>query len=123
GRTMGVVSVPGASPTLGSEVRDLPINQVDIGHRHRKDLGDLAALAASTERGLLQPIGVTPVMELIWGYRRLLAYRDILGRETIPARIVQVSSIAEGEFEENVLRKDYTVSERVAIVEALRSYG
>ena len=42
------------------DIRLLPISQIKIGKRHRKALGDLAALAASIESGLLQPIGVTP---------------------------------------------------------------
>ena len=40
----------------------------------------------------------------------------------IPARIVQVPSIAHGEYDENLLRKEFTPSERVAIVESLRGY-
>ena len=105
------------------EIKNVRIAEIRIGDRHRKDLGDRKALAASIKRRLLQPIGVTPGMELIWGYRRLLACRDVLGWEAVPARIVQVSSIAQGEFDENVIRKDYTVSERVALIETLRGYG
>ena len=59
----------------------LPISQIKIGDRHRKDLGDLCDLAASIEKGLLQPIGVSPEMELIWGLRRLVATQDVLGRD------------------------------------------
>jgi N6-adenosine-specific RNA methylase IME4 len=108
---------------MSYDIRLLPISQIKIGLRHRKDVGDLAALAASIEKGLLQPIGVTPRMELIWGLRRLMACRDILGWETIPARVVSVASIAQGEFDENVMRKDYTPSERVALIETLRGFG
>ena len=35
--------------------------------------------------------------------------------QDIPARIIEVSSIFAGEIAENILRKDFTVSERVAI--------
>ncbi len=105
------------------DIRLLPISQIKIGKRHRKALGDLAALAASIESGLLQPIGVTPEMDLIWGYRRLLAYRDILKRDVIPSRIVSVVSIAQSESDENTLRKDLAPSERVAIVETLRGFS
>jgi N6-adenosine-specific RNA methylase IME4 len=101
----------------------LPISEIKIGHRHRKDVGDLAALAASIESGLLQPIGVSPEMELIWGLRRLLVHRDILKRDVIVSRIVSVVSIAQGEFDENTLRKDFSPSERVAIIETLRGYS
>ena len=102
--------------------RMLPISQIKIGDRHRKALGDLDSLAASIKKGLLQPIGVTPKMELIWGYRRLLATRNILKRQEILCRIVSVVSIAQGEFDENMMRKDFAPSERVAIIETLRGY-
>ena len=105
------------------DTRMLPISQIKIGDRHRKDLGDLCDLAASIEKGLLQPIGVSPEMELIWGLRRLVATQDVLGRDEILCRIVSVDSIVQGEFDENMLRKDFTPSERVAIVEALRGYA
>jgi hypothetical protein len=105
------------------DIRMLPISEIKIGHRHRKDLGDLEGLAKSIERGLLQPIGVSPEMDLIWGYRRLLATRDILKRDVILSRIVSVVSIAQGEFDENMMRKDFAPSERVAIIETLRGYS
>ncbi len=50
--------------TMMHDIRLLPISQIKIGDRHRKDMGDLRDLAASIESGLLQPIGVTPEMEL-----------------------------------------------------------
>ena len=80
-------------------------------------------MAASIEEGLLQPIGVSPEMELIWGLRRLVATRDVLGRDEILCRIVSVDSIIQGEFDENTLRKDFTPSERIAIIETLRGYS
>jgi len=108
---------------MKNDIRMLLISQIKIGDRHRKALGDLDSLAASIEKGLLQPIGVTPCMELIWGYRRLLATRDILKRQEILCRIVSVVSIARSESDENTLRKDFTPSERVAIIESLRGYA
>lgn len=40
---------------------DRTIESIVIGHRHRRDLGDIDALAASIERmGLLQPPTLTP---------------------------------------------------------------
>jgi DNA modification methylase len=105
------------------DLRLLPISEIRIGERHRKDLGDLDALATSIERDLLQPIGVSPELELIWGYRRLVAARDVLNRNEILCRVVRVASIVEGELAENLLRKEFTPSERVAIVDALRGYA
>lgn len=95
-------------------------DEITIGPRHRKDLGDLKTLAQSIEaEGLLQPIGLTPDKELVFGKRRLLAVRDILGWDRIPALTVNVSSIAAGEYAENEIRKDFTLSERDAIRKTL----
>lgn len=70
--------------------------------------------------GLLQPVGVTEDLELVFGERRIEAAK-LIGWDTIEARVVNVSSIVEGEHDENELRKDFTVSERVAIGETIGS--
>jgi hypothetical protein len=62
---------------------------------------------------------VTDGLELVFGERRLLAYRDILKRKTILARVVDVTSILAGEYHENEVRKDFTPSERVTIARAI----
>lgn len=92
------------------------IADIEIGERHRKDMGDLQGLAASIQaEGLLQPIGITKDRRLVYGERRLRACRDILKWESIKVEIVNVSSIVAGEFAENEVRKAFTPSERVAI--------
>lgn len=99
----------------------LPITKIQIGERHRKDQGDLAELAESIKsEGLLQPIGVTKENRLVFGERRLRATRDILGWQEIACRTVDVSSIAAGEWAENELRKNFTPSERVAILQTIK---
>lgn len=96
------------------------IAKIKMGERHRKDLGDINGLAESIrEMGMLQPIGITEDKVLVFGERRLVACRDILGWEEIPARIVNVSSIVAGEYAENEVRKNFTPSERHAIGKAL----
>ena len=40
--------------------------------------------------------------------RRLVATRDVLGRDQILCRVVSVGSIVQGEFDENTLSKDFT---------------
>jgi len=103
--------------------KSVSIADITIGKRHRKDLGDLQGLADSIEaEGLLQAIGITSDKTLVFGERRLRAVQDILKGKTIAARIVNVSSIAAGEYAENEIRKDFTTSERVAIAEALPSF-
>ncbi len=99
------------------KIIEVKISDIKIGKRHRKDMGDIDGLSESIdETDLLQPIGITPDYKLVFGLRRLCAYRDVMKRETIPARIVDVQSVLHGQFAENIMRKEYTVSERVAIV-------
>ncbi|WP_052764132.1 ParB/RepB/Spo0J family partition protein [Microvirga massiliensis] len=105
--------------TQSAPVQELPIADIVVGERFRKDLGDIVLLAESIERlGLLQPIGVTQDRRLIFGERRIEAFKH-LGRETIPARVLDIESILEGEFDENETRKEFTVSERVALARAI----
>src|SRR5262249_8603022 len=95
------------------------IDAIVIGERHRKDMGDLAGLAASMdELGLLQAIGVRPDGTLVWGERRRRAAK-LLGWTDIEAKIINIDSIARGEYAENTFRKDFTLSEAVAIKRAL----
>jgi ParB family chromosome partitioning protein len=102
------------------EIIEIPCDQIRIGERHRKDLGDLEGLAASMAReGLLQPIGITEDFRLVFGQRRFLAARDRLKWPRIPARVVRVSSLLAAEHDENEFRKSFTASERTAIASAL----
>ena len=95
----------------------IEIGTIKIGTRFRKDMGDLQSLADSIqELGLLQPVGLTHDFELIWGHRRLEAFK-LLGRESIPCRIIDIDDKVHGEYAENEIRKDFTVSERKSISE------
>jgi ParB-like chromosome segregation protein Spo0J len=63
------------------------IASIKVGQRHRREMGDLTTLAGSSrQEGLLQPIGVTETLELVFGERRILAVRGILKKKTILAR-------------------------------------
>lgn len=100
------------------------ISDIQIGERHRKDLGDLDGLAQSiSEDGLLQPIGITPDNRLVFGHRRLIACRDKLGMTEIPTVVIDIENLTHAEWIENTIRKDLTMSEMVAITDALRSYS
>ena len=105
-----------------NHILEVNITDIVISDRIRREVGDLTDLAESMSQGLLQPIGITSDSELVFGLRRLMAARDILRWDTISAKIVDVQSVLHGQFAENLLRKEYTISERVAIVDALRSY-
>ncbi len=105
-------------------ILDLPLYRIKANGRYRKDYGDIASLAASIEQlGLLQPVGVTleyPDYRLVFGQRRLLAFKH-LGRTSIPARVIDVPALVLAEHAENEIRKDFTVSERVAIGKAVEA--
>jgi N6-adenosine-specific RNA methylase IME4 len=113
-------TLPPASPASGA-APSLPISEIVVGERHRRDLGDIAGLAKSIgDIGLLQPIAVTFDGHLIAGERRLRAVES-LGWKTIPCTLLPINlgEVVRGEFAENTCRKDFTLSEAVAIKRAL----
>ena len=72
------------APSCRAVARDpvLPISKIKVSSRYRKDLGDLAGLAASVkELGLLHPVVVRSDRRLIAGERRLQACK-LLGWKT-----------------------------------------
>ena len=109
--------------TANTRTRTVKIADIIIGDRHRKDLGDIAALANSiTDTGLLQPIAVTPHLRLVAGHRRLEAVRQ-LGWAEIPVHVVdgiddELKALL-AEHDENSCRKSFTPSEAVAIGKAI----
>ncbi len=90
------------------------IKDIRIGKRVRKDLGDLSNLKKSIKKhGLLNPVLLTADNELIAGYRRLTAARE-LGYEEIEAKIIDPKDnieFLEMEMEENMIRKDFSQDE------------
>ncbi len=56
----------------------LPINEIIVEERFRKDLGDITSLADSMRRlGLIQPVVVNKEKRLVAGGRRLAAAREL----------------------------------------------
>jgi ParB family chromosome partitioning protein len=101
------------------KIEEVKVNEIKVGNRYRKDMGEISELARNIEDYVLwHPIVITEDSTLIIGHRRLEAFK-CLGRETIPARRIDIENITMAEFIENEYRKDYTASERVAIIEAL----
>ena len=90
------------------------ISEIRIGNRIRRTTGDITTLKESMRRlGLLQPILIDPQNNLVAGFRRLEAAKD-LGWESIEARLVDVKNRQERlivEAEENTTRKDFTPDE------------
>jgi ParB family chromosome partitioning protein len=113
--------------TTNTVLHEVPVADIRVGTRYRKNLGDSASLAALAKSikavGLLQPLVVTPDVELVAGARRLEALKE-LGWQTVPVRVVDGLSDAlaalRAEQDENTCRKDFTRSEAVAIADALR---
>ncbi|MGA9855082.1 MAG: ParB N-terminal domain-containing protein [Gammaproteobacteria bacterium] len=101
-------------------------SDIKLRDRHRKDLGDLKALAADINtRGLLHPIVVDLRNTLIAGARRLAAWKLSNFRDqAIPVHTVPLADIVAGEWAENDprLRKDFTPSEAVAIKRAISTW-
>lgn len=104
-----------------SSIQYAPIEDIVVGERLRKDLGDLAPLAESIrQRGIICPIAVTPDMELIYGQRRLEAAK-LADLSLIPHIVIETpddhDSYREMEMLENTDRKDFTIEEKVRIVD------
>jgi hypothetical protein len=95
------------------------VADIEVGERHRHDLGDLQSLATSiAENGLLHPIAITSENKLIAGARRLEACK-VLGWSRVPVTVVDLVNIVTGSLAENIYRKAFTPSESVAIADAI----
>jgi ParB family chromosome partitioning protein len=92
----------------------VPIKDIIVRRRIRKEMGDIAALAESMKRlGQITPITISKKNILIAGGRRLEAARS-LGWRTINAVIADLpdrTSKLEYEIEENLQRQDFTSDE------------
>ncbi|MHA1210848.1 MAG: MT-A70 family methyltransferase [Candidatus Heimdallarchaeota archaeon] len=97
----------------------MEINKIKIRKRFRKDIGELETLKNSIkEIGLLQPIVVDEKNNLIAGQRRLLACKE-LGWKEIDVNVVKINDILKGEYDENVVRKQFLPTEMIAIKKAI----
>lgn len=100
------------------------IESIRVEGRYRKDLGDIESLAKSmaSSSGLINAVTITKEGRLVAGERRLAAAR-LLGWQVIDARVVDnlhdAVTLLTAERDENTERKEMTVSERVALAEAL----
>lgn len=100
------------------------ISSIGVGRRHRTDMGDLDALAASIEReGLLQPLTITPDGVLVCGARRLAAIKklgwksvNVWVRSGISDRLGQLVA----EQDDNTLHKNLTQLEAVGLYRELK---
>lgn len=102
------------------------IADVVVSGRHRRDLGDLAALAESMAKiGLLHPIVVDEHGRLIAGRRRLQAANSLGWREipaTVARNLNEAALALRAECDENSLRRALRPSEMVSIARALEPH-
>lgn len=101
----------------------MKISEITRGVRHRKDMGDIDALAESIKSiGLLQPVVVDSNGKLVSGERRLRAAK-LLKWDDIPVHVVDGIDGAMqrlcAERDENTCRKAFTVTEAVALGKSL----
>ena len=98
------------------------IKDIKIGHRHRREHGDIASFAAGiNEIGLMHPVVITPDRRLIAGARRIAAAKH-LGWKHIRVTVLNLDDILRGEFAENAHRKNFTMSEAADIADALEAH-
>jgi ParB family transcriptional regulator, chromosome partitioning protein len=92
----------------------IPIKDIIVKKRIRRDMGDIEALAESLKRyGQISPIVISTKNVLIAGGRRLEAAK-YLGWRTINAVVSESSSELarlELEIEENMQRRDFNMEE------------
>lgn len=103
----------------------MEIGDIVVGRRYREELGDMEDLKRSiSELGLLQPIVIRKgTNELVAGYRRLKALMELGITSLVEGthvNLVDIESLVLGEHDENICRKDFTISEKVAIFEAVK---
>ena len=101
------------------------VSSITIGTRHRTDLGDIDALAASIERdGLLQPPTITPDGVLVCGRRRLAAVQQ-LGWRVVNVWVRSGISDRLGhllaEQDDNLLHKDLSPLEAASLYRELKA--
>lgn len=105
----------------------IKIKMIQVMDRIRKETGDLKPLIDSIrEHGLINPITVMHTLEgyvLIAGYRRLQAVKA-LGEHDIVATVLDPKDADEQlkmEIDENEVRKDFTIREKLAYAEKNQS--
>jgi ParB-like chromosome segregation protein Spo0J len=103
------------------------IDEIKVGPRFRKRLGNIEAFARSIEQvGLLHPIVIDQHFNLVAGQRRLEALRLLIasgseGFKQVPIRQLNLDDLMAAEHDENVQRLDFAPSEAVAIAEAMEA--
>ena len=100
----------------------IPIDDIKVKKRVRKEMGDISALADSLKRfGQISPILITKNNVLIAGGRRLEAARS-LGWRSINALVAEIPDEVtklEYELEENIQRRDFSREEEEEAIQRI----
>lgn len=94
----------------------LKISEIIVGERVRKEAGDLALLKQSIKTiGLINPVVVNEKNELLAGFRRLQACKE-LELEEIDVNVVSMQGdkvkMLDWEYHENIGRKDLSTEDK-----------
>ena len=92
-----------------SKLDCLSIHSIVVGERHRKDMGDLDALAVSMDE--LAAARLRPARRHPHRRRAPPARRRATRLDRDPVTVVDLDAVVKGEFAENTVRKDFTLSE------------
>ena len=96
----------------------IDINSITVSGRIRSDVGDIESLARSMKKlGQLQPIGIDSDSRLVFGERRVRAAKSI-GWTHIDAVSIDCDCLS-AEHDENEMRKQFTVTERLEIAQRI----
>ena len=100
------------------QVQEIPVEKIWWKARFRADMGDMTSMVHSIqEKGIIQPITVTPDFELLAGERRLTGAKEA-GLLTIPCIIREKKDAIDArevELIENLVRKDWTWKEKALL--------
>ena len=101
----------------------VPPSDVKINGRFRKEIGSLEDIKKSIlEIGLLQPIGITNDYILVFGERRLQAWKELTPDEPIPCIVVNgdLYKLKLAELHENVKRSNMDWKDEVLAIEEIK---
>ena len=102
-------------------------SEIEVGSRAREDVDNIGKLTDSIKRlGLLQRIGITEDKELVYGLRRLEAWKNAMGDKPIPVEIVEPEDEKERrmmELAENVRRLNLSWQEEAELVAEIDRLG
>ncbi|MBB6042713.1 ParB N-terminal domain-containing protein [Borreliella yangtzensis] len=104
----------------------IDIDQIKIKKRIRKNIGDLETLKNSIlKHGLIYPIIIDKNKNLIAGFRRYQALKEI-GYKEAEVKVISIENkktLLEIELDENNVRKSFTRSEANAGEDYLKVYS